>query len=181
MQRTLREVRPMLTLALPIVIGQLSQMLIGITDSVMIGRTGAVPLAASSFGGSVFGVFYVLGIGLMTPVAVFVAHARGAGEENECGEYLRHGLALALAFGALETIGLGVMAAQLHRFGQPPEVLAIVIPYFLLIAGSITPVLVYLALRQFAEALGRPWMPMAVMLGGVALNAGLNWIFIYGH
>ena len=181
MQRTLREVRPMLTLALPIVIGQLSQMLIGITDSVMIGRTGAVPLAASSFGGSVFGVFYVLGIGLMTPVAVFVAHARGAGEESECGEYLRHGLALALAFGALETIGLGVMATQLHRFGQPPEVLAVVIPYFLLIAGSITPVLVYLALRQFAEALGRPWMPMAVMLGGVALNAGLNWIFIYGH
>lgn len=71
------EVRPTLTLALPIIVGQVSQMLMGITDSVMIGQTGTVPLAASSFGGNVFGVFYIVGIGLMLPVAVFVARARG--------------------------------------------------------------------------------------------------------
>lgn len=71
------EVRPTLTLAVPIIVGHVSQMLMGITDSVMIGQTGTVPLAASSFGGNVFGVFYIVGIGLMLPVAVFVARARG--------------------------------------------------------------------------------------------------------
>jgi MATE family multidrug resistance protein len=49
----------------------------------MIGQTGTVPLAASSFGGNVFGVFYIVGIGLMLPVAVFVARARGAGRPQE--------------------------------------------------------------------------------------------------
>lgn len=93
------EVRPTLALAVPIIVGQVSQMLMGITDSVMIGQTGTVPLAASSFGGNVFGVFYIVGIGLMLPVAVFVARARGAGRPEECGEYLRHGLALAVILG----------------------------------------------------------------------------------
>jgi MATE family multidrug resistance protein len=174
------EIRPTLALAVPIIVGQVSQMLMGITDSVMIGQTGTVPLAASSFAGNVFGVFYVIGIGLMIPVAIFVSRARGAGHPKECGEYLRHGLALALGAGLVETLAVVVLGTQLHWFQQPPEVLAAVNPFFVLIGVSITPVLVYLALRQFAEAMGRPWVPMFIMLGGVGLNAFLNWVFIWG-
>jgi MATE family multidrug resistance protein len=181
MQSYLKEIRPTLALALPIIVGQVSQMLMGVTDSVMIGHSGIVPLAASSFGGNVFGVFYVGGIGLMMPVAIFVSRARGASQPEACGEYLRHGLALALGFGVIETLVLVALSLRLSWFGQPPEVLAIVTPFFLWIGSSITMVLVYLALRQFAEAMGRPWMPMVVMLGGVGLNAWLDWIFIFGR
>ena len=181
MRRILDEIRPTLTLAAPIVVGQLSQMLMGVTDSAMIGRAGTVPLAASSFGGNVFAVFYVLGIGLMLPVSIFVSRSHGAQRPEECGEYLRHGLALALFFGLLETLAMVALSTQLARFGQPLEVLAIVTPFFLLMAASITSVLVYLVLRQFAEAMGHPWVPMFIMLAGVGLNAALNWVFIYGH
>ena len=177
----LREIRPTLTLAAPIVVGQVSQMLMGVMDSAMIGHAGTVPLAASAFGNSVFNLFYVVGIGIMVPVSVLVARARGAAQPAEAAEYLRHGLALALAFGALETLAMAAMSTQLARFGQPPEVIAIVTPFFLLFAASLTPVLVYLALRQFAEAMGHPWAPMFLMLVSVGLNAALNWIFIYGH
>lgn len=176
-----RELRPTLALAAPIIVGQVSQMLMGVTDSIMIGHAGTVPLAASSFGSSVFAIFYVVGIGMMVPVSIFVARARGAGRRDEASEYLRHGLALALGFGLLETLVLAGVATQLHRFGQPPEVLAIVGPYFLLVGASITPVLGYLAFKQFAEALGRPWVPMVIMLAAVGLNVVLNWVFIYGH
>ena len=176
-----REIRPTLMLALPIMIGQVSQMLMGLTDSVMIGHTGTVPLAASAFGGNIFGVFYVLSIGLMLPMAVLVPRARGAGRPEECGEYLRHGLVLAFVFGAIETLVIVGLGRRLDWFQQPPEVLAIVNPFYWLIGSSITPVLLYLAMRQFAEAMGRPWVPMVIMLGGVGLNAFLNWVLIYGH
>jgi len=177
----LAEVRPTLALAVPIIVGQVSQMLMGITDSVMIGQTGTVPLAASSFGGNVFGVFYIVGIGLMLPVAVFVARARGAQRPEECGEYLRH----------WARAGAGLWAAGDGLDGCARDAVALVSAtaggvgggesVFFLIGASITPVLLYLALRQFAEALGRPWVPMFIMLGGVGLNVGLNWIFIWGH
>ncbi len=177
----LREVRPTLLLALPIMVGQVCQILIGVTDSLMIGRAGTVPLAASAFGMSIFTIFYVVGIGLMLPVSIFVARAHGANAPSETTEYLRHGLVLALVFGALETLILFGLGTQLHRFGQPPEVIAIVRPFFLLIGASVTPVLVYLVFRQFAEALGRPWAPMFIILGDVALNVFLNWVLIYGN
>jgi MATE family multidrug resistance protein len=176
-----REIRPTLALALPIIVGQVSQMLMGVTDSVMVGHAGTVPLAASAFGGNVFSIFYVLGIGAMVPVAIFVSRAHGAHRLDDAAEYLRHGVFLALACGALESAVLGGLSLELGHFGQPPEVLAIVRPFFLLIGGSITPVLLYLVLRQFAEAMGRPWVPMYIMLGGIGLNAFLNWVLIFGH
>jgi MATE family multidrug resistance protein len=181
MQAILRESRATLLLAIPITIGQLSQMLMGITDSVMVGRIGTVSLAASAFGAGVFNVFFIVGVGLLAPVAVFASRSRGAGRHDEAGEYLRHGLLLALLSGA---VGVGLIlfiGAHLGWFHQPPEVLATVNPFFILIGLSLVPVLAYLALRQFAEAMGRPWVPVVIMLIGVALNILLNWIFIYGH
>ncbi len=181
MSSFLKEVRPTLALAVPIIAGQVSQMLMGITDSAMIGHTGTVPLAASSFGGNVFQLFYIVGIGLMIPVAIFVSRSRGAGKAEECAEYLRHGVWLAVIVGTAFTLILAALAPLLDRFGQPPEVVAIVTPFYLWIGGSITSVLIYLAVRQFAEAIGHPWIPMLVMLAGVGLNALLNWVLIYGH
>jgi len=178
---SLREIRPTLTLAAPIVVGQVSQMLMGVLDSAMIGHAGTVPLAASAFANNVFNLFFVFGIGLMIPVAIFVSRARGARQPGEALEYLRHGIALAVGCGLVETLLMAGLVTQLHRFDQPPEVLAIVTPFYLLYAASLTPTLVQIALRQFAEAMGHPWAPMVITLGSVALNALLNWVFIFGH
>jgi MATE family multidrug resistance protein len=176
-----QEARATLRLAIPITIGQLSQLLMGITDSVMIGRTGTVPLAASAFGAGVFNVFFLFGIGLLVPVAVFVSRARGAGRHDEASEYLRHGLATALVAGGVEVGMLLALSRHLAWFGQPPEVLAVVNPFFILIGLSLLPALGHLALRQFAESMGRPWLPTNIMLAGVVLNAFLDWVLIYGH
>jgi multidrug resistance protein, MATE family len=181
MNAVLREARATLLLAVPIGIGQVSQMLMGVTDSVMIGRTGTVPLAASSFGVGVFNVFFIIGVGLLTPVAIFASRSRGAGRHDEAGEYLRHGLLLALISGVAGIAVVFFLGRHLGWFQQPPEVIAAVNPFFFLLGLSLLPVLVYLALRQFAESMGRPWVPTLIILGGVALNAFLNWVLIYGH
>lgn len=181
MHAVYREARATLHLAIPITIGQVGQMLMGVTDSVMIGRTGTVPLAASAFGVGIFNVFFIIGVGLLTPVAIFASRSRGAGRHDEAGEYLRHGLLLALVSGVAEVALIFWMGIHLEWFHQPREVLAAVNPFFFLIGTSLVPVLAYLALRQFAESMGRPWVPMLIILGGVVLNVALNWVFIYGH
>ena len=181
MSRVFSEARVTLLLAVPIILGQVSQMLMGAVDSLMIGQVGTVPLAASAFAGSVFAFFYVSGLGLCFPVAVLVSRAHGAGQPKECGEWLRHGLAVAVFTGIVALIAMELLGTQLGRLGQPPEVVAAAQPFFSLIAVSLLPALAFQALRQFAESLGRPWLPMVIMMGGVVLNVGLNWILIYGH
>ena len=181
MSRIVSEARATLLLAVPIILGQVGQMLMGAADSVMIGQVGTVPLAASAFANSVFAFFYVSGLGLCFPVAVLVSRAHGAGRAAECGVWLRHGLAVALSTGVVVAVAMEVLGGQLGRLGQPPEVVVAAQPFFALIAVSLIPALAFQAFRQFAEAVGRPWLPMAIMLSGVLLNVGLNWILIYGH
>jgi multidrug resistance protein, MATE family len=176
-----KEARLTLALALPIVVGQVSQMLMGVTDSIMIGRLGAVPLAAAAFASGVFSVFFVIGIGLLLPVAVFVSREHGAGDDRAGASWLQHGVALSVVASLIEMTGMLMLAGSFHRMGQPPEVLAEIGPFYTLITVSLLPVLLFQVFRQFAEALGRPWVPMVIMLAVVALNVGLNWILIYGH
>lgn len=177
----LRELRATLTLAFPIVVGQVSQMLIGVTDNAFIGRVGRVELAAAAFTHGVFGLCYVVGIGLVLGAGVFAARDHGAGDEAGCAAWLRHGRALAAAIGAGMFGLMLLVSTQLHRFGQPPEVVAIVRPYFLLIGLSFVPALLFQVQRQFCESLNRPWVPMGIMLADVVLNALLNWVLVFGH
>jgi MATE family multidrug resistance protein len=86
----LTELRPTLTLAFPIIVGQVSQMLIGITDTVMIGRVGKVPLAAAAFAHGLFMLVFIIGIGVLMSVSVLVARSHGAGQPRECAEYTWH-------------------------------------------------------------------------------------------
>ena len=176
-----RELRPTLALAFPIIIGQVSQMLIGLTDNAYIGRVGKVELAAAAFTHGIFNIFYVVGIGLILGTGVLAARDHGAGDEHGCAAWLRHGRALALTVGIGAFGGMLVLSTQLHRFGQPAEVVAVMKPFYLLIAGSIVFALFFQVQRQFAESLGRPWVPMGIMLADIALNAFLNWVLVFGN
>ncbi len=178
---TFTEIRRTLALAFPIIIGHLGQMLMGIADSVMIGRVGTVPLAASAFGHSLFTISFILGVGLLMAVSVLGARAHGAGKSADCAEYLRHGMIMAAVLGAGGALLIYGMSLKLEIFGQPAEVNAAGETYIQIIALSLVPTLIFQTLRQYSEALGFPWGAMGILLASVALNVVLNWVLIYGN
>ena len=181
MPKWIQELRPTLALAFPIMLGHVTQMLMGVVDSVMIGHVGTVELAAASFTGAVFGVVFLGCIGLLQPGSVLVAREHGAGRDDLAGMWLRHARAVAWGAGSVFAALLGATLLVADRLGQPAEVVAIMGPYFALIALSLVPTLLFQADRQLAEALGRPWLPLLILIGCVALNAALNWVFIGGE
>jgi len=176
-----REWSATLRLALPIIAGHLGQMAFGLVDSIMIGQLGAVPLAASGFANALLSTLLIVGIGLLTGVAVRSAFQRGAGDRHAVGEALRHGLLLALGAGLLGAAALHGISAHLERLGQPNEVAMAARIYVVIVGWSLVPCLVSIALKHHLEALGRAWMPMQWVLIGVLLNVIINWILIYGR
>jgi MATE family multidrug resistance protein len=175
------EVRPTLALALPIMAGMLSQMLMGLADTIMVGRIGVVPLAAASFVGAVAHLPLVFGLGLLSCIAVLTAQAYGAKQSAEAGEVLRHGLVLSAAVGLLAILSMFALYPFLDRLGQKPEVVQEARRYLLIFSVSMLPALIAHGGKQFSDALNQPWWPTLVMLGGVLLNVFLNWILIYGN
>ena len=176
----LLESRSTLKLALPLMIGQLSQMLLGVADTIMVGRLGVTEMAALTFANTLFHVPFVFGIGLLTSVSVFTSNASGAGDAPGARGSCRHGLYLSLALGLLMFALAWWTSENLGVFGQPPEVVARSQTFFRILMASCIPALASIALKNHADALNRPWPPFWIFLGGVALNVLLNWIMIFG-
>ena len=176
----LTESRLTLKLAFPLVIGQVSQMLLGVADTMMIGQLGVTELATLTFANSLFYVPFVFGIGLLTAVSVFTASAAGAGDEAAGRASCRTGMVLATAVGLMLFGVVCLLSMNLGWFRQPPEVEAMTGTYLRIIMASMVPALMSIALKNHADALDRPWPPFWIFLGGVALNVFLNWVMIYG-
>lgn len=181
LRRARREVWPTTKLALPIMAGMVSQMLMGLIDTLMVGRVGVVPLAASAFVIAITHVPFVFAFGLLSSISVLTSQAFGAQQRSAAGEVLRHGLVLAGAAGLITAIGLVCLRPWLHLFGQSPDVVAAAGNFLVLYGVSLLPALVAHGCKQFSEALNHPWVPNFILLGCVLLNAVLNWILIYGN
>lgn len=175
------ESRVTLRLALPLMIGQLSQMLLGVADTVMVGHLGVTELAALTFANSLFHVPFVFGIGLLTAVSVVSSNARGAGNAEGGRASCRHGLYLAGALGLLLLAVSWGISLRLEMFGQPSQVTDRTVVFFRIIMASMIPGLAAIALKNHADALNRPWPPFWIFLSGVILNVGLNWVLINGE
>ncbi len=176
-----RESRATVALALPLVIGQVSQMLIYLADTLMIGRLGTVPLAAATFANNVVHLPFMFGIGMSIAVSVRVSQARGADDPAAARAALRHGLLITLALGALTVVFAVALLPFLPFFGQDEEVVASARHYFLIIALSLIPGMASMAVKNHSDAMNRPWPAFGVILGGVVMNVFLNWVFIYGN
>ena len=137
-----RELQSTLALAAPITAGHLSQMLLGFVDTVMIGKVGVIPLAAAAFANTLLHVVFIIGIGFMTSVSVFVSHAHGARDWSEAGEVLRHGLAIAATSGVAMFCILWGFFPFMDLLGQPVEVVAASMEYLWMMAASLPFVMV---------------------------------------
>ncbi len=168
-------------LALPISFGQLGHIMMGVVDSIMVGKVGYESLAASALVNGLFFLVIVLGIGLSVAATPLIAIAKGAGKNEDCGKTLNQSLLVNLLFSFFLIIGIYSISLMIPFMNQPAEVTKQAIPYMQVLTASIIPFLIFQTYRQFLEGLEMPNAPMVVALLANVLNAFLNWIFIYGN
>ncbi|MCP5046867.1 MAG: MATE family efflux transporter [bacterium] len=175
------DLRATIKLAVPVIVGQLGQMMMSIVDSAMVGRLGKVPLAAAVLANMIFFLVLVMGIGIAQGVTPLVAQSIGAKQPERCGPLLRKGLLVCTGSGIL----LGVVSFGLSYFipflNQPAEVVPEATSYLQIVGTSILPIMVFYAYRQYSEGLSIMWPAMILTIAANLLNVFLNWVFIYGH
>ncbi|MEL6198516.1 MAG: MATE family efflux transporter, partial [Pseudomonadota bacterium] len=152
-----------------------------VVDTAMLGPLGAEPLAAASLTTSVLIIFYAGLYGLTGPVGLLAGRAFGGGLMAKIGAIARHGALLSAVGGVVAAALMAVMLLGLPWIGQPDTVVDIVAAYWLCMATGLLPYALALAARNLLDATERPWTGVALSLPPIALNAGLNWLLIYGH
>jgi len=161
--------------------GQVSQMLMGVVDTLMIGRLGTVDLAASTLALTILHIPLMLGIGVAIAVSIKVSQARGAKAPDRAQIAVQQGFFLSLILGAITFAISLAMLPLIPYLGQDPLVVDRMPVFFLLVSASMVPALASMAARSHADAMAHPWPAFWIILAGVLLNVFLNWLLIDGN
>ena len=173
--------RETLVLGVPLIGSSLAQMALHVTDTIMVGWYGVVPLAAVVLGASSFFIIYVVGAGFAKAVMPMVAAALGRQDEAQVRRDTRMGIWLSIAFGILVLPIFWWSGPILLALGQNPEVSAIAQDYMRIVGFGLAPALVVTVLQSYLSALHRTQVVLWVTLAAVGLNIAVNWALIFGN
>lgn len=173
--------RELLTIGLPIILGQVGVILVSFIDNMMVGRYATEHFAAASFVNNLFALVYVFGIGFAYGLTPLVTTAWTLNKRYKAGALLRHSVMLNLTLGAISVAVMLGVYCHLERFDLDPKLLPIVRPYFVLQLLCFVLFMMFNAFKQFLDGIGRTSIGMWVILGVNALNVLGNWLLIYGN
>jgi multidrug resistance protein, MATE family len=168
-------------LSLPVVVGQVGTVLLGVIDAIMIGVLGHVALSAVTLSNNIYFAIVVLPIAGLNVVTALVAESEGANNTVQSGKYLPQGVYVALIFGLFSGIITFRLSFLLPYMGQPPEEIGLIGNYLRIWSVSTIPLVIYLAYKQFCDGLSRTMPAMICTIVGLLINVGLNYLLVYGN
>ncbi|QIK10170.1 MATE family efflux transporter [Streptomyces sp. ID38640] len=197
----LRDSRALAALAVPLILTQLAQVALTTTDTVMMGLLGTEELAAGGLALVIFNQLRTMGVGLLTSVGNQVATAAARTEltadateppsegatkgEREAAHaeiraLVRASLVLATLAGLAGAVLMLLIGQALIWLGQDAAVAERTRAMLLALAPGLLPCLWFQAIRQFTVGMRRPQALLQITLASIAVNAGLNWVFLHG-
>lgn len=177
------EARATLALALPLVLANIAQALIGATDVLLLGRAGADSLAAGALGVNLYNAFLFSGTGLVTAAAPMIARevGRRSSSVRDVRRTVRQGMWSAAALAAIFWLVL-IFAGPIFRLlDQPASLVGDATGFVHAVMWGMLPYFLFLVIRSFMIALERPGWSLAIGCAAVPVNALLNYGLIFGH
>jgi MATE family multidrug resistance protein len=164
----------------PVVVTNFSYTMMGVIDTVMVGRLGVSALAAVGLGNMISFSLLSFLWGLSSGINTLTAQAWGARDRDAVGRVFFQGLYLALTSGVLVLVAMPLVRAALGWVDASAEVEGIAREYIdVRLFGGLTVTLLW-ACDNFYRGLGRTTVMMWCGMAQLVLNCGFNWIFIFG-
>lgn len=166
-------------LAVPISLGALGGVVMGLTDSVAVGQLAPSQLPAFGLGWTINGPALVGAFGLLFGVQVLVARAVGAGQPAKAGAIWRKGLVIAAIAGVAVWLFVQFAAPPLYRAFGVGQDLAVPGAALAGILGLALPaIFASQASIYLLQALQRPGPAAAVTWATNGVNLALNLLLV---
>jgi multidrug resistance protein, MATE family len=171
----------LLRLAVPVATVQVGLMVMGVVDTIMVGRVSATALAAVALGNLYFISIAVFGIGVLMALDPVIAQGVGARDHVAVARGLQRGLVVAAGLSALTAALLLPAKPLLTLLNQPADVVPVAAQYARVLIPGTVPFFVFVVFRQSLQAMGRLRPIVVAIVGANLANVVLNWALIYGH
>ncbi len=178
---TLRhDARNIVSLAWPMLIGQLAVLGFSTVDTVLVGRHSATDLAAFAVGSAAYITVFIGLMGVVLAIGPIVGQLYGAKRLEDAGHQLHQSVWLALGLSVIGCLLLVFPAPFLMLSRATPEVADKIRGYLLALACSLPASLLFTVYRGFNTAVSRPKAVMVLQLGGLALKIPLSISLVFG-
>lgn len=175
-------VRTIWTLAWPVILALALESLVGLIDTLMVGRLGATAVAAVGVGAQVLGAASVVLAAVGTGTVALVARAVGAQRANEAEEVLRQSIFAALALSFLAITPVLVWAAPLVRaFGVEESVVVLGAPFVRVVMLAVPAEAVLFVIGSALRGAGDTRTPLVIGVLVNIINVVGNWVLIFGR
>jgi MATE family multidrug resistance protein len=176
-----RELRTLLGLAWPIVVSRSSQVVVGLSDAVMVAHLGATALAATTTGAMNAFSILILPAGVVFIVSSFASQLFGMGDPAAARRYGWYGLGVAAITQVVGVLALPAVGSVLGLLDLAPEVRRLMTDYLVIRLWSSGAAVGLEALGNYYGGLGDTRRPMRAQVAAMVLNVAGNWLLIDGH
>ena len=172
--------KALVSLGLPIVIGQIGVIILGFADTLMIGHHSTAELGAASFVNNVFNLAIIFSTGFSYGLTPIVGGLFGTSQYAPAGQALRNSLLANSLVAFLITLCMSVLYWNVESLRQPEELIPLIKPYYLVLLASLVFVMLFNCFKQFTDGITDTRTAMWILLGGNVLNIFGNYLLIYG-
>ncbi len=168
-------------LAMPIIAGMVSQNVLNLIDTAMVGRLGANALAGVGISGMVIFLFFSPALGVTSAVQAIAARKKGEGKISETAFPLNTAMIYSFIFALIIVVIAFVFADPLFRaICEGEKVRFIAQDYFLIRVSATFFVVLNFAFRGYWNAVDMPKVYMKTLFTMHAINIVLNYCLIFG-
>ncbi|MFN3662336.1 MATE family efflux transporter [Yoonia sp.] len=168
-------------LGIPLILSNMAQFAIHMTDTLMLGWYDVTALAAATIATSMFFVVFILGAGFAQAITPLVAAANEQNDQVQVRRVTRMGLWLSIFYGALVMLPFFWSEPILIAIGQDPVVAAEAHLYLRIAILGMVPMLLIMALKSFLVALEHTAFILWATVGTAVLNGLVNYALIFGN
>jgi len=174
------ELNVLLRLSAPMIATQFFIMGMGFVDTAMSGQYSSLDLAGVAMGGVILWPLFMSFAGVLTALTPMVSQHVGGGRRLAVGALIQQGIWVAMIFGVILFLLVRISEPLLILFDVAPEAVSIAMAYLKAASWGCPAVMLYVTLRYACEGLGQTLLPMLIAGTTLPINAGLNYVLIYG-
>ncbi len=177
------EIGAMLALAWPMVLTNVAQTAMTVTDVMMMGWLGPYEMAAGTLGANLYFSPMIFGMGLVLAVSPMIAFELGRKRHSvrDVRRSVRQGFWIAISISLPIWVALWFTEDILVAMGQDPALSATAGSYVGALQWAALPFYCFAVLRSFISALERPRWAMWIVVGAVLFNALFNYCIMFGN
>ena len=172
-------IKDILNIALPIMLGNLGFILIGVGDVIVAGRHSTETLASVSIANAIINCIVMIGIGIISSLSAILSNYRGAGKDAE--RYFYPALKFTTIASIIISFAVMAFIPIIDKLGFEPHLAQLVKDYFWIISFSIFGAYLHFMSKEYLQAFEIVVFPNVLTVICIFVNLILKIIFAFGY